>query len=111
MEQSILFALVLFLALGAYWSLVIFPRQREFEKRQKYVQTLNAGDKMVTFGGIIGTVVEVLPTEGIARVEIAPDIIITVLMQSLVEPFDPEKIALSAQKAQDVRTRGEGVAE
>lgn len=100
MEQSILFALVLFLALGAYWSLVIFPRQREFDKRQKYVQTLNPGDQMITYGGIIGTIMEVQADSGIATVEIAPGVVVRVLIQSLVQPFDAEAIAESAQKAQ-----------
>jgi preprotein translocase subunit YajC len=100
MEQSILFALVLFLALGAYWSLVIFPRQREFEKRQKYVQALNPGDQMITYGGIIGTIIEVQADNGIATVEIAPGVIVRVLIQSLVQPFDAETIGKSARKAQ-----------
>jgi preprotein translocase subunit YajC len=101
MEQSILFALVLFLALGAYWSLVIFPRQREFEKRQKYVQTLTPGDQMITYGGIIGTIVEVNADDGVATVEIAPGVVVRMLIQSLVQPYDREKIAESARKAQE----------
>jgi preprotein translocase subunit YajC len=98
MEQSIFFALVLFLALGAYWSLVIFPRQREFQKKQKYVRTLNQGDEMVTYGGIIGKVVEVESEKGIAHVEIAPGIIVKMVAVALMEPYDPEKLAESAQK-------------
>jgi preprotein translocase subunit YajC len=98
MEQSILFALVLFLALGAYWSLVIFPRQREFEKRQKYVQTLNSGDEMITYGGVIGKVVEVQAEQGIALVELAPGIVVRMLIQSLVQPYEPEKLAEAARK-------------
>lgn len=106
MEQSILFALVLFLALGAYWSLVIFPRQREYEKRHKYVQTLNPGDKMITYGGIIGTVVTVESESGIATVEIAPGVVVSVLIQSLVEPFDAERLAESARKVTPPRPEG-----
>lgn len=105
MEQSILFALVLFLALGAYWSLVIFPRQREFQKRQSYVRRLAPGDEMITFGGIIGRVIEVQAEQGTASVEIAPGVVVRVVAQSLIEPYDPEKLAESARKAAPEETR------
>ena len=59
MQEFVLLGIVLVLGLGAYWSLVIFPRQRDFQKQQKYVNTLNVGDEMITFGGIIGRVMTV----------------------------------------------------
>ena len=99
MEQTILFALVMLLALGAYWSLVIFPRQREFQKQQRYVSSLNRGDEMITYGGIIGKVVEIEAEKGIAYVEIAPGITVRVISAALVQPFEAEKLAESAQKA------------
>ncbi|MCA9907508.1 MAG: preprotein translocase subunit YajC [Anaerolineae bacterium] len=100
MEQTLLFAIVLLLALGAYWSLVIFPRQRDFQKRQQYVSQLQTGDEMITYGGIIGRVVSVEAEQGTAHVEIAPGVIVRVLSVALVQPFDPEKISESARKAQ-----------
>jgi preprotein translocase subunit YajC len=99
MEQTILFALVMLLALGAYWSLVIFPRQREFQKQQRYVRNLNRGDEMITYGGIIGRVIEIEADKGIAHVEIAPGVTVRVISAALVQPFDAEKLAESAQKA------------
>lgn len=99
MDQTIIFVLVMLLALGAYWSLVIFPRQREFQKQQRYVRSLNQGDEMITYGGIIGRVVEVEGDKGIAHVEIAPGVVVRVISAALVQPFDPEKLAESAQKA------------
>ena len=103
MEQSILFAVVIILGLGAYWSLVIFPRQRDFQKRQRYVQTLRDGDEMITFGGIIGRVVHVDAEQGIAQVEIAPGVVVRVVSMSLVQPYDPEQLAESVRKAQPSR--------
>lgn len=100
MEQTILFALIFLLALGAWWSLVIFPRQRDFAKRQQYVSNLKTGDEMITYGGIIGRVVSVEAEQGTAQVEIAPGVVVKVISVALVQPFEPEKLAESARKAE-----------
>jgi preprotein translocase subunit YajC len=99
MQEFVLLGIVLVLGLGAYWSLVIFPRQRDFQKQQKYVNTLNVGDEMVTFGGIIGRVITLEPEKGIATIEIADGVVIRVLAASLMRPYDPEALAYSAQLA------------
>ncbi|MCC6802436.1 MAG: preprotein translocase subunit YajC [Anaerolineae bacterium] len=99
MEEIILLGVVLILGLGAYWSLVIYPRQRDFQKQQRYVSTLNPGDEMITFGGIIGRVVTVEPEQGIATIEIADGVVIRVLVASLMRPYDPEELARSAELA------------
>jgi preprotein translocase subunit YajC len=97
MQEIIVLGVVLVLGLGAYWSLVIFPRQRDFQKRQKYVSTLTPGDEMITFGGIIGRVISVEPDKGIANVEIADGVVVRVLAASLMQPYNPEELARSAE--------------
>ncbi len=99
MQEFVLLGIVLVLGLGAYWSLVIFPRQRDFQKQQKYVNTLNIGDEMITFGGIIGRVMSVEPEKGIATIEIADGVVIRVLAASLMRPYDPDELAENAQLA------------
>lgn len=99
MEEIVVLGVVLLLGLGAYWSLVIFPRQRDFQKQQKYVQTLTIGDEMITYGGIIGKVVSIEAEQGTAHLEIANGVVIKVLSVSLVRPYNPEEIAESVQKA------------
>jgi preprotein translocase subunit YajC len=97
MEEIIIVGLVLILGLGAYWSLVIFPRQREFQKQQTYVRTLQAGDEMITFGGIIGRVLDIDADKGIAQVEIADGVVIRVVTAALMRPFDADELAKNAQ--------------
>ncbi len=99
MSEFALLAVVLVLALGAYWSLVIFPRQREFQKQQKSVRALQSGDEMITYGGIIGKVKEIDADSGIAYVEIAEGVTVRVLTAALTQPYNPEAIAESAQRA------------
>lgn len=99
MTEFILVGVLLVLALGAYWSLVIFPRQREFQKQQKYVNSLKPGDEMITFGGIIGRVIEVEAEQGVATVEIADGVVVRVVAAALMRPYDPEELSASAQLA------------
>lgn len=88
MQEFALLALVMALVLGAYWAMVIFPKQRDFVKRQRYVQSLNPGDEVVTYGGIVGTIVRVEPEHGLVHVEIAPDIVVRLIMAAIVQPYD-----------------------
>ena len=97
MQEFVLFGVVLVLGLGAYWSLVVFPRQRDFQKQQRYVSSLNPGDEMITFGGLIGRVISVEPEKGIATIEIAEGIVVRVIAASLMRPYDPEELAQSAK--------------
>lgn len=98
-SEIILVGVILILGLGAYWSMVIFPRQRDFQKRQWYLADLNPGDEMITYGGIVGRVREVRYDEGVAFVEIADGVVVKMLLAALVRPFDPEELRSAAQKA------------
>ncbi|HEX2622349.1 MAG TPA: preprotein translocase subunit YajC [Phototrophicaceae bacterium] len=96
--EPILLTFVMILVLGAYWSLVIFPRQRDFQKRQTFVRALVEGDEVITAGGIIGRVLDIRGEEGIAYVELADGVVVRVITASLMGTFNPEELALNAQK-------------
>lgn len=96
MEFAVL-ALVMLLGLGAYWAMVIFPKQRTFTKRQRYVRSLAVGDEVVTYGGIIGKVIEIDAEKGIAHLEIADGVIVRLVAAALTQPYDPEEFARAAQ--------------
>ncbi|HLU09509.1 MAG TPA: preprotein translocase subunit YajC [Oceanobacillus sp.] len=93
MDEFILIGVLLVLGLGAYWSMVIFPRQRDYQKQQRYVREAKAGDEMITFGGIVGRVLEIDAEKGIAHVEIADGVVVRMLVASLLRPYDPEEFA------------------
>lgn len=99
MEEFAFFGFILLLILGAYWSLVIYPRQYDFSKRQKFVRTLAEGDEVITAGGIIGRVLDIRGDEGIAYVEIADGVVVRMITASLLQPFDPEELARNVQMA------------
>lgn len=100
MQEFVLLGVIMILVLGGYWSLVLFPRQREFQKRQRYVQSLNIGDEVVTYGGIIGKMVDLEAERGIARLEIADGVTIRVVTASIMHAYDPEEIAKAAATGQ-----------
>jgi len=49
----------LVLLLGVFWFLIIRPQQKKQKAHQRMVDSLNKGDKVVTNGGIFGTIVKV----------------------------------------------------
>lgn len=97
--EFVVFSVVFLLALGAYWSMIVFPKQREFSKRQRFVRTLNEGDEVITAGGLIGRVLEIRGLEGIAIVEFAPGFQVRAVTASLLEPFDAEELKRNIQMA------------
>lgn len=98
MQEFALLAFIMLLALGAYWSMVIFPKQRDFQKRQRFARSLTKGDEVITYGGIIGRVIDIDAEMGIAYVEIADGVVIRMINAALMQPYDPDEIAENAQK-------------
>lgn len=101
MPEFLLLIVIMTLALGAYWSLIVFPKQRDFSTRQKFVRALAEGDEVITAGGIIGRIIDIHADEGIAYVEIADGLIVRVITASLLGQFDPEELVRNIQMAQD----------
>ncbi len=99
MSEFIFVTVILVLGLGAYWSMVIFPKQRAFQKQQKYVQNLSAGDEVITFGGLIGKIVQIEAEQGIAHVEIADGVVVRMVSASLMRAYDPDELAENVRMA------------
>ena len=97
MEEFILVGVVLLLGLGAYWTMVLFPKQRDFQKRQRFARELSVGDEVITYGGIIGKVIDIHADEGIAYVEISDGVVVRLVTAALMQPYDPEEIARNAR--------------
>ncbi len=97
MQEFALLAFVMLLALAAWWSLVTFPKQRDFGKRQQFARSLAAGDEVITYGGIIGKVLEIDAELGVARVEIAEGVQVRIITAALMQPYDAEEIAENAR--------------
>jgi len=97
-EEFALLAFVMLLAMGAYWSMVTFPKQRDFQKRQRFARDLAEGDEVITYGGVIGRVIDIDAENGIALVEIADGVVIRMITAAIMQPYDPEEIAENARR-------------
>ena len=102
MQEIVILAVVMLLGMGAYWSMVIFPKQRDFQKRQRFARELVAGDEVITGGGLIGRVVAL--EEGVAYIEIADGLVVRMIAASLLAPFEPELLAENARKGMSDET-------
>ena len=87
---------VLILILAAYWSFVVFPKQRDFKKHNNYVRTLSVGDEVITYGGIIGTISQMDQDRGLAWVKVAENVELKMLTAALTRPYEPDEVATNA---------------
>ncbi len=94
-EFVLVFA-VLALALGGYWAMFVFPKQRAFQRKQKLARSLHVGDEVVTYGGIVGKIIDIDADKGISQVEIAEGVTIKLLTAALQQVYDAEEIAYNA---------------
>ena len=103
MLEFVLVFAVLSLALGAYWTMFVFPKQRAFKHKQKVVRSLHVGDEIVTYGGIVGKIVDIDVEQGISIVEIADGVSIRLLTAALQQVFDAGEIARGANTGSEGR--------
>lgn len=97
MGEFAAFSFIIILLLAAYWSLVIFPKQREFKKHNQMITTLRTGEEVITFGGIIGTITRMEAEAGVAYVRIAEGVEVRCITASLARPYIPDDVSLSAR--------------
>lgn len=98
MPEFVLVFAILALILGVYWALIIFPKQRAFQHKQKIVRSLHVGDEIVTYGGIVGKIIEIDADNGISQVEIADGVRIKLLTAALQQVYNPEELAYNARR-------------
>ena len=77
--------IMLILIFGVMWLFMIRPQRKQQKELQAFRDGLKKGDKVVTVGGIYGTVVEV--KEGTVLIEVDKDVKIRVSKQALVKDY------------------------
>ena len=90
---------IILLMVAGYWSLVIFPKQRNYKKHQKFVVEMGVGQEVITYSGIIGTITELDVESGVARVKLAEGVEVRMLTAAILRPYDPEEIERNARMA------------
>ena len=90
MNDVIILVVGALLASAFYWSFFLLPGRRELKKRQQMVSQLQPGDSVVTFGGMIGTLLAVDVNRGVVQVEIADGVVVQLMLVALMQPYNPE---------------------
>jgi len=100
--QFVAFTTIVILIITAYWALSVFPKQRDYKKHIKYLQTLEVGDEVITFGGLIGTITELDVEDGVGRLRLADNLEVRILTAALQKRYDPEELRSSIRMAQGI---------
>ena len=77
--------IMLILIFGVMWLFMIRPQRKQQKELQAFRDGLKKGDKVVTVGGIYGTVAEV--KEGTVLIEVDNNVKIRVSKQALVKDY------------------------
>ena len=67
--------LIIIILVGAVWMLLLVPARRRRAQHEAMQDSVEAGDEIITAGGLHGTVKEI--DESTAKVEIAPNVVVT----------------------------------
>ena len=77
--------IMLALIFGGMWFFMIRPQKKQQKELQKFRDSLKRGDKVVTIGGIFGTVAEI--KENSVLIEVDNGVKIRVSKQALIKDF------------------------
>lgn len=84
--------LPLILIFAVFYFLLIRPQQKKMKEHRALLGQLKRNDKVVTAGGIVGTIAKVRDDSDEIEVEIAPGVRVTVVrgtIASVVKPPEP----------------------
>jgi len=94
--------LPLILIFAVFYFLLIRPQQKKAKEHRTMLQALKRNDKVITGGGILGTVTKVRDDSDEVEVELAPGMRVTVVrgtISSVVRPPEPANDAKPAGAA------------
>ncbi len=92
--------LLTFLFIGIGWFLLIRPQQERAKAQRAMVAALTVGDRVISAGGIHGTLTEV--ADETVRLEVAPGIELTLARPAIARRIDPDDPADGTDAAIDL---------
>ncbi len=98
--------LPLVLIFVVFYFLLIRPQQKKMKQHKATLAAIRRGDRVVTGGGIIGTVTKVNENESEIQIEIAPDVKVKVQRELISTVLSKTEPASSAPKAANEDSAG-----
>jgi preprotein translocase subunit YajC len=100
-EPSFLVSLLpLILIFVVFWFLLIRPQQKRMREHREMVQATKKGDKIITSGGIHGTVARVID-DNTVEAEIAPNVKVKLARGTISENLSRAEQAAAGKPAND----------
>lgn len=75
----------LVLIFGVFYFLLIRPQQKRMKEHKEMLSKVRRSDKIVTNGGLMGTVTKVNENDGVLTVEIAKDVKVEIVQSMIAE--------------------------
>lgn len=83
-----------------FWILLILPQQRRFKEHNKMLNELKKGDKVITGGGLVGTVEKILEDKDEILINLG-DVKVTALRSTIHQKDDPRLRQKPANDSKD----------
>jgi len=96
--------LPLVLIFVVFWFLMIRPQQKRMKEHRALVAAAKKGDKVVTNGGILGTITKAVDGENDVEVEIATGVKVRVLRSAIQDVLNRTLPAGKGGKAAEAKT-------
>ncbi len=90
--------LPLILIFVVFWFLLIRPQQKKMKQHQSMLGALRRGDKVVTGGGIIGTITKVSSDDAELTVQIAENVKVKVIRATITDVLNKPLPATAAKE-------------
>jgi preprotein translocase subunit YajC len=74
--------------MGLYYVLILLPRRMQDKKHRQMLENLTAGSRVVTIGGLLGTIHAIKPRTFL--LEVYPEIYIEISKQAVAHPVVEE---------------------
>jgi preprotein translocase subunit YajC len=91
------------LIMVAFYFVILRPQRKEQLERQQAVDALKKGDRVMTTGGIYGTIQELNKEEGICILQVDKNVRLTIA-RSAITPIPPPKEAAASPAAAPAKT-------
>jgi preprotein translocase subunit YajC len=91
--------LPLILIFAVFYFLLIRPQQKKMKEHRSMLSALKRNDKIITAGGLIGTVTKVRDDSDEVEVEIAPNVRVTVVRGTIGSVVKPPAAANDTKAA------------
>lgn len=96
--STLSFFLPIILLIVVFYFLVLRPQQKKEKDRRAMIEAVKKGDRIITTGGLRGTVIKVYEQEKFARVEIAKGVEVDVALAKIEAVLTAEALKHPQQR-------------